>query len=87
MGCYDTREDQDRHDQHQEEAEPEGHGDVATFQRKADVTCRGYKGEEVNVEVQYAGQDDPKIFNNPEQDTKITEKEEEELATEELTRR
>ena len=82
MGCYDTREDQDRHDQRQEEAEPEGHGDVATFQSKADVTCRGYKGEEVNVEVQYAGQDDPKIFNNLGQAMEIAEKEEEKLVTE-----
>ena len=39
--CYDTQEDQDRHNQRQEEAEPEGHGDVATFQSKADMTCKG----------------------------------------------
>ena len=38
---------------------------IATFQSKADVMCHGYKGEEVNVEVQYAGQDDPAKLQQP----------------------
>ena len=46
-------------------------------QGKADsVTSRGYKGQEVNVEVQYAGQDDPaKLSNNLGRDIKSAEKE------------
>ena len=59
---------------------------IATFQSKADVTSRGYKGVEVNVEVQYVGQDDlAELSNNLGRDVKIAEKEEEELVTEELT--
>ena len=58
---------------------------IATFQSKAEVTCRCYKRGEVNVETQYAWQDDPaKLSNNLEQDAKIAEKEEAELAPEEL---
>ena len=82
MGCYDTREEQGRRDQHQEAAEPESHGDTANLQSEADLTSqgkadsvmsRGYKGEEVNLEVQYTWQEDPaKLSNNLEQNVKTT---------------
>ena len=82
--CSDAREEQSRRDQHQEAAEPEGHGTAATSQSKADVTSR-HKGEEENVEVQYAGQDDTaKLSNNLGRDIKIAEKEEEILVKEGL---
>ena len=45
--------------------------DVIT-QHNTDVTSQGYKGEEVNAEVQYARQDDPgKLSNNLGRNVKI----------------